>query len=166
MAIFHKFSLEKPYLLTSQTIFYMLIGKYYIFCKNPKNFNIMDCLTPGMGERKVVGKSRNFRGSSVSVDFLHSTIFLLSRHNLRTMLDTLLLIRIVLREFKARISLALFHNYTVVIKIGLESAIIEIWPSRKYNPLYLVICSHQPRNEPLTEEINKINKQTNKIKRN
>ncbi len=28
--------------------------------------------------------------------------------------------------------------YILVVKIGLESAIIEIWP-RKYNPLYLVV---------------------------
>ena len=28
--------------------------------------------------------------------------------------------------------------YALIIKIGLESAIIEIWP-RKYNPLYLVV---------------------------
>ena len=34
--------------------------------------------------------------------------------------------------------ISITFTYTLIAKIGLESANIEIWP-RKYNPLYLVV---------------------------
>ncbi len=46
--------------------------------------------------------------------------------------------RLIGVTIKSRISIT--FTYTLIVKIGLESANIETWP-RKYNPLYLVIMN-------------------------
>ncbi len=74
---------------------------------------------------RVVGKSRKFRGSSVSAE-LHSTIFLLSRHNLRTMhagqMQTWQQLLLIRRDF-----MHIFNIYWVMFK---EVCLYFKWTSR------------------------------------